>query len=831
MKTQSRYARSVRHILASAVVVAMAASTQGQAPSDTDPATRVSKKLPKQQATAVQAPMVRTRLAPAGVDREFLLFDAAVTETDPADLPVRTVEVLDDATLARGGSRGLPVAQAPVYLLTDSCLFGHYSQADYTFEYGTWAAQARFDCPPGYPLCSEKGWQPGDQITGYEVKHFYVSSASANAASVEVELWDGDPRGAMDTVCNPTPAPIAGTKTTFTGLARATHHFLRAHLPAPVTYNCDRVWIVVTMIEGCRAAWTFGGTYTGSSSSCQNHPPDIGWGGGYINFWGCQQYGRCPPYPASTGWYGTGTCCTDGSVCDYWPRCTGEPLACDGGPNDGLACTDAWDCWVGDCGGGCHSTYCSAGVVDYYFGYSDEAPAYYNAQPGAVYAATDMYIALVPVSADAPPDQNPTPDGWQISGNEIILANPGRPVWLELRISDWDPDHTGSWAKTFHAKIDSSGYSSGLDGPLTPYAPSCTTDADCEALMGSLGHPWGCAKGGCGVNGVPQGLCAAGFIDNSRSDYLLANMSESCAVDLTTLDYRYGGTTTPFESPHIGDMYAGTLVLAVPANAKGTFIIDFDYRWSYLKVEPGIPMPMLGFIPAKITVGGSVIDPLVAKNRYLSFVVGTAGKETALRVTFKDLPAPYDTWNDTSMWVGPPVEYCENSGQATPPAQGCGPAPGHWPTYWASTLQCDPHYRYWSTLGVVYVFHEGVIPGATYEIQSIETGHDISVEDNFSAPVEIRTSIWGDIVRDCTTYPCGPPDGSVDITTDVTAVLDKFRNLGPPAIPIAAVAKARADIEPQTPDQLINITDVSQVLNAFRGFGYPFSPGPPPCGR
>jgi len=515
-------------------------------------------------------------------------------------------------------------------------------------------------------------------------------------------------------------------------------------------------------------------------------------------------------------------------------------------------------------------------------GYGGAPYGDYYAQPGAVYAATDKYMALVPVSADAPPDQNPTPDGWRISGNEIILANPGRPVWLEIRISDWDPDHTGIRLKGWEAQIDSSGYSNTLGDPppperpecetdedclalvghgsvceipsdcldlggycfqcngwgipclctvgdsLVPYTPTCDTDADCEALLGSLGTSEH-AKGGCGVWTVPQGLCAAGFIDNSRSDYLLANMAEVATVDRTTLDYRYGGTTMPFESPHIGDMYAGTLVLAVPANAKGTFTIDFDYIPSSLGDDYGQRMPMLGFIPAKITVGGSVIDPLVAKNRYLSFVVGTAGKETALRVTFKDLPAPYDTWNDTSMWVGRPVEYCENSGQATPPAQGCGPAPGHWPTYWASTLQCDPHYRYWSTLGVVYVFHEGVIPGATYEIQSIEAGHDISVEDNFSAPVEIRTSIWGDIVRDCATYPCGPPDGSVDITTDVTAVLDKFRNLGPPAIPVAAVAKARADIEPQTPDQLINITDVSQVLNAFRGFGYPFSPGPPPC--
>jgi len=125
------------------------------------------------------------------------------------------------------------------------------------------------------------------------------------------------------------------------------------------------------------------------------------------------------------------------------------------------------------------------------------------------------------------------------------------------------------------------------------------------------------------------------------------------------------------------------------------------------------------------------------------------------------------------------------------------------------------------------MFHEGVIPGATYEIQSIEASHDISVEDNFSAPVEIRTSIWGDIVRNCTTYPCSPPDGSVDVTTDVTAVLDKFRNLW------GAVMQTRADLvrfsAGYVPDQRTTIADVSFALNAFRGFAYPFSPGPPPC--
>ena len=56
--------------------------------------------------------------------------------------------------------------------------------------------------------------------------------------------------------------------------------------------------------------------------------------------------------------------------------------------------------------------------------------------------------------------------------------------------------------------------------------------------------------------------------------------------------------------------------------------------------------------------------------------------------------------------------------------------------------------------------------------------------------------------------------GTVGITTDVTAALDKFRNL--PGAPI----KARCDIEPAVPDQMVNMTDITSFLDAFRGFGH-----------
>jgi hypothetical protein len=58
----------------------------------------------------------------------------------------------------------------------------------------------------------------------------------------------------------------------------------------------------------------------------------------------------------------------------------------------------------------------------------------------------------------------------------------------------------------------------------------------------------------------------------------------------------------------------------------------------------------------------------------------------------------------------------------------------------------------------------------------------------------------------------------VDVTTDVTAALDKFKNIE------TAASTARADVEPSIPDQKVNISDVSCVVDAFGGGSYAFVP-------
>jgi hypothetical protein len=239
----------------------------------------------------------------------------------------------------------------------------------------------------------------------------------------------------------------------------------------------------------------------------------------------------------------------------------------------------------------------------------------------------------------------------------------------------------------------------------------------------------------------------------------------------------------------------------------------------------GLP-PIHPTCPCTMAEAALPESPAVAKNRFISLVPGNLIQLTALRLTFTALPAPFDTVNGASMWIGPPQTWCENAGQAAPPAGGCAPAPGlAGRAFQAAGLQCEPHYAEWGGLGTVHVYDDFIVPGGIYDVEAIAYGCDTAVEANYAPPLPTTTSVWGDLVGNCAVNPCLPPDGLVGVTTDVTAILDKFKNL------FGAPTKARCDLEPAALDLTINITDVTCALDAFRGFGYPYLPGPspPPC--
>ncbi len=220
-------------------------------------------------------------------------------------------------------------------------------------------------------------------------------------------------------------------------------------------------------------------------------------------------------------------------------------------------------------------------------------------------------------------------------------------------------------------------------------------------------------------------------------------------------------------------------------------------------------------------------NPVSQKVRYLSFAAGDAGWSQAIRVTFADIPSPYEHWIGTQLWVQQPQEYCENSGtaQGSPCPTTVGDLPST--TFYGATLGCDPYWFEWTPRGLVHVWNEGIVPGGVYHVQVVDAPCSTETEEDYSVPLILTQSNWADLVQNCTTTPCGPPEGSTGIV-DVTAVLDKWKNLP------GNVMKVRADIEGspsgdhRVPNQTIDITDVTYCLGAFLGDTYPPPGFPPP---
>ena len=218
------------------------------------------------------------------------------------------------------------------------------------------------------------------------------------------------------------------------------------------------------------------------------------------------------------------------------------------------------------------------------------------------------------------------------------------------------------------------------------------------------------------------------------------------------------------------------------------------------------------------TTAGDLVE--ARNNRFLSVEAGDVGQTQAIRVTFVDLPAPFDAWNGAQMFVDEPFQLSEKGGTGLANA----PAPGD-DTLTVAGLRCDALLRDWDG-GPVHIYHEGIIPGGIYSVQSIDSSCELGSESSFSAAAVITNALWSDVVGPFNAGGnyWGANDGSVDVATDVVAMLDKFGSQ--PGSP----RKFAMDLEPGIIDGKINITDVTMILDAFGGAAYPFAPGgPAPC--
>ncbi len=212
---------------------------------------------------------------------------------------------------------------------------------------------------------------------------------------------------------------------------------------------------------------------------------------------------------------------------------------------------------------------------------------------------------------------------------------------------------------------------------------------------------------------------------------------------------------------------------------------------------------------------GSLV--LSAKNRYLSFVAGEPTRQQAVRLTYVDLPAPYDALNGATAWMAEPTPVSENGGSPVP-------IPG-FENIIVASLQCDPAFVDIASLGMIHLTHETIVPGGVYRVDVLDSACPSGDPNSYSASLTIPTSDWGDLVGayDLVASSWRAADGSVDVTTDVVGVIDRFGSL--PGSP----GKPRVDVWPETPDRLIDITDITQVLNAFVGEPFPSAATPLPC--
>ena len=199
-------------------------------------------------------------------------------------------------------------------------------------------------------------------------------------------------------------------------------------------------------------------------------------------------------------------------------------------------------------------------------------------------------------------------------------------------------------------------------------------------------------------------------------------------------------------------------------------------------------------------------NPVVlTTSRFLIFTAGDPDRIQAVRVSFEDLPAPFDIWNGSQLWLGPTSEVSENGASVVPVAG--------FPNFKAARLECEPFFTNWAELGAVSVFHEGIVASGLYRIDVIDETCDPDSKAGFSPTLNLATAKLGDVVSTCQTVPCGSPQGSRTVL-DVFAILQRF--VSSPTSP----RKARTEMVPACLDLVTTISDVVQGVNGFQGFDY-----------
>jgi hypothetical protein len=147
----------------------------------------------------------------------------------------------------------------------------------------------------------------------------------------------------------------------------------------------------------------------------------------------------------------------------------------------------------------------------------------------------------------------------------------------------------------------------------------------------------------------------------------------------------------------------------------------------------------------------------------------------------------------------------------------------------ASHLQCTPYYHDWSTISVLHVTGEAIVPSSTYNVENLAlacqgqetTAPCLPGGANVSTPLPVVTARWGDVWPEY-----NPPSTTQQPDTqDIGALVNKFKSA------LGAPIKARSKLAGVDARGLMDITpdvgfdDIPLCVDGFKGKAYPYKPG------
>lgn len=249
----------------------------------------------------------------------------------------------------------------------------------------------------------------------------------------------------------------------------------------------------------------------------------------------------------------------------------------------------------------------------------------------SIAAGATASISLRPVNPPGPPAPAAYPGGSSLVGNRVTLGSVPARVWIEIEYTGYAPDTLKTIQVTISAtdpEMDGGGYfGSSADcagnpangGDLSPAREVCPSvnaagNLVCDNLVGTLTcspKPSRCVSwDGVNPNYFPAGLfCQPGFQNPCKANWGATGIIATAAVDISSLNYRYGFAADPGEDPQdFAPSNAGTLVIDVPANAKGVYSIDADETQTFLQNPnpPGsndIPIALIRAAEIEIACG------------------------------------------------------------------------------------------------------------------------------------------------------------------------------------------------------------------------------------